>query len=93
MHRLGNGCTFAASKKEPRTKTKTIMAHSSSNVLAAFIGGAIVGGIAALLLTPKTGKELRDELKELAEREVNRCRCAEGEECTCDKKHGEEEQA
>ena len=34
---------------------------------ALFIGGAMVGAAAALLLTPKTGEEVRKEIKDLAE--------------------------
>ena len=37
-----------------------------SNGLALFIGGAIVGAAAALLLTPKKGEEVRQELADLA---------------------------
>lgn len=33
---------------------------------ALFIGGAIAGATAALLLSPKTGEEMREELKDLA---------------------------
>ncbi len=58
------------------------MAHSSSNVFAAFLGGAILGGIAALLLTPKTGKQLREDIANMAQEaeEACRCRCH----CHCD---------
>ncbi len=71
------------------------MAHSSSNVLAAFLGGALLGGLAALLLAPKSGKELREELKELAEREAERCGCEHhsGHGCCHHKDEVEEEQA
>ena len=37
-----------------------------SNGLALFVGGAIVGAAAALLLTPKKGEEFRQELADLA---------------------------
>ncbi len=53
------------------------MARSSYSV-AAFLGGIIVGGIAALLLTPKTGKELREDISNFAEEEaekIRNCRC------------------
>ena len=33
---------------------------------ALFIGGALAGAAAALLLTPKTGEEVRHELSDLA---------------------------
>jgi gas vesicle protein len=34
---------------------------------ALFLGGALIGATAALLLTPKTGEEVRNEIKDLAE--------------------------
>ncbi len=68
-------------------KKEKTMAQSSSHAWAAFLGGAILGGIAALLLAPKSGKELRNELVDLAEREAGRCRCEDGEECNCDEEH------
>ena len=37
-----------------------------SKGLALFVGGAIVGAAAALLLTPKKGEEVRQELADLA---------------------------
>jgi gas vesicle protein len=37
-----------------------------SKGLALFIGGAVVGATAALLLTPKKGEEIRQELADLA---------------------------
>ena len=37
-----------------------------SKGLALFVGGAIVGAAAALLLTPKKGAEVRQELADLA---------------------------
>ena len=43
--------------------------HSGSTVRTialAFIGGAILGGAAGLLLAPKTGRETRKELKQYA---------------------------
>ena len=39
---------------------------SLSKGLALFIGGAIAGAAAALLLTPKKGEEVRQELADLA---------------------------
>lgn len=40
--------------------------NSLSKGLALFIGGAIVGAAAAVLLTPKKGEEVRQELADLA---------------------------
>ncbi|MCR4664659.1 MAG: YtxH domain-containing protein [Paludibacteraceae bacterium] len=47
------------------------MAKSSYSV-AAFLCGVIVGGVAALLLTPKTGKEMREEISNFAEEGVQK---------------------
>ena len=41
--------------------------NSLSKGLALFIGGAIAGAAAALLLTPKKGEEVRQELADLAQ--------------------------
>lgn len=45
--------------------------NSSKNLLIGFLSGAVVGGIVALLTAPKSGKELRADLRsksgELAE--------------------------
>ncbi|MBQ9340141.1 MAG: YtxH domain-containing protein [Paludibacteraceae bacterium] len=35
-------------------------------VCAAFLGGVIAGGVAALLLAPKTGEEMRAQIKAIA---------------------------
>ena len=40
--------------------------NNLSKGLALFVGGAIVGAAAALLLTPKKGEEVRQELADLA---------------------------
>lgn len=42
------------------------MNSNSGNVLAAFLGGVIVGGVAALLLAPKSGAEMRADLERYA---------------------------
>lgn len=44
----------------------------SSYSVAAFLGGIIVGGIAALLLAPKAGKELREDISSFAEEEAQK---------------------
>lgn len=41
------------------------MAHVGK-IIAAFVGGALAGAAAALLLTPKSGAETRAEIVELA---------------------------
>ena len=35
------------------------------NILYAFLGGAIVGGVAAILFAPEKGKDLRARIKDL----------------------------
>jgi len=37
--------------------------NASRNLLLGFLSGALVGGIVALLYAPKTGKEMRGDLK------------------------------
>ena len=41
------------------------MASSAGKVLAAFIGGAAMGAAAALLLAPKSGVELRQQIMDI----------------------------
>lgn len=43
-------------------------AVSGSAMVLAFVGGAAVGAIAALLLAPQSGRESRDQLKDYARR-------------------------
>ena len=54
-------CIFVA------VKNKLSPMNSFGKVVAAFIGGALVGGVAALLLTPKTGEELRKDVVKYVE--------------------------
>lgn len=42
------------------------MSNTAGKVIAAFIGGAVVGAVAALLLAPQSGAETRAQIKELA---------------------------
>ena len=48
------------------TNTNSNNMNNLSKGLALFVGGAIVGAAAALLLTPKKGEEVRQELADLA---------------------------
>ncbi|MFO0773229.1 MAG: YtxH domain-containing protein [Nitrospiraceae bacterium] len=41
---------------------------SAGNVLLAFLTGATMGAVAALLLAPRTGEETRDQLRKYARR-------------------------
>lgn len=52
------------------------MSKSFYAAVATFLAGAVVGGAAALLLTPKTGSELRQNLSEFAEEEMRKVKNA-----------------
>ena len=47
------------------------------SVLCVFsmLGGMILGSAVALALTPKTGREWRDSIRELIDKEVDKMRC------------------
>ena len=49
-----------------------------SNVLA-FLGGVLVGGIAALLMAPQSGEETRGQIKDMADEGYNSARRRYGE--------------
>ncbi len=42
------------------------MANNAGKILAALLGGALVGATAALLLAPKSGEALREEIASVA---------------------------
>ena len=42
------------------------MANNTGSIIAALLGGAIVGAMAALLLAPKSGEELRADVARIA---------------------------
>jgi gas vesicle protein len=50
------------------------MSRDSGRALVTFMIGAGVGAAAALLLTPKTGQQLRDEIGEGASARINQAR-------------------
>ena len=41
------------------------MANNAGNVLAAFLGGAVLGAVTALLLAPKSGAETRQQIVDI----------------------------
>jgi len=49
--------------------------RNEGTALAAFVAGAALGAVAALLLTPKTGKEVREKLGEVTEEAVDKLKC------------------
>lgn len=62
------------------------------NGIIAFIGGALVGAAAALLLAPDSGENTRRKIKEKAQQEYENlkkkvskdvCGCEAEEDCTC----------
>ncbi|MDA8428051.1 MAG: YtxH domain-containing protein [Geobacteraceae bacterium] len=53
------------------------MSNSNSNSAAAviaFASGAIIGAVAALLLTPKPGRDVRDKLSDIGESAADKVR-------------------
>lgn len=51
----------------------------ATNILAAFLGGAIVGAGAALLFAPEKGEDLREQIKTLLKK-YGVCKCTREEE-------------
>ena len=51
----------------------------ATNILAAFLGGAIVGAGAALLFAPEKGEDLRGQIKTLLKK-YGVCKCTREEE-------------
>lgn len=51
----------------------------ATNIIAAFLGGAIVGAGAALLFAPEKGEDLRDQIKTLLKK-YGVCKCSRQEE-------------
>lgn len=48
-------------------KLYTNMKHSA-NCLASFLGGALVGAVVAMLVTPKSGPEFREDIRDMAKK-------------------------
>lgn len=42
---------------------------------ASLVGGLVIGSALAALLTPKTGPEMREAVKRLVNREIEKVRC------------------
>jgi hypothetical protein len=51
-------------KKEPAMSTNN---DNAAAAVIAFVSGAVIGAAAALLLTPKPGREVREKLSDLGE--------------------------
>lgn len=63
--------------------------------LGTFLGGALVGAGIAMLVTPKTGSEIRNDLRSMAQKgaqkiknEMDKVHCeCNGLDCDCDKEN------
>lgn len=51
----------------------------ATNLIAAFLGGAIVGAGAALLFAPEKGEDLRNQIKDLLKK-YGICKCSNADE-------------
>lgn len=66
---------------------------NSVNCFASFLGGALVGAAVAMLVTPKSGPEVRRDLRDIANKgsrklknEIDKIHCdCDGLDCDCDK--------
>ena len=47
------------------------MANNTGSIIAALLGGALVGAMAALLFAPKSGQELRDDVVRIAKEKAS----------------------
>jgi len=66
LHMSKKSCTFAHFCAMYKLKNRYIMNNLFKGA-ALLLGGALLGATAALLLTPKTGEQVRNELKDLLE--------------------------
>jgi gas vesicle protein len=48
---------------------------NAGTCMLVFLGGALLGGAAALLFAPKCGADLRSSIKDMIEKEVDAIRC------------------
>lgn len=39
------------------------------------LGGIVIGSVVTLLVTPKTGKEMRDSIRDFVDSELDRVKC------------------
>lgn len=46
----------------------------ATSCIATFIGGVIVGAAATMLLTPRTGEEMRESIRDMAKKGVEKAR-------------------
>lgn len=55
-------------------KLYTVMKNSGLCLITLF-GGALIGAAVAMLVTPKTGQEMRDSIRDFVNHEIERARC------------------
>lgn len=68
------GVNFALLVNEILIKVLIVMKNSSICIASA-LGGALVGAVLAMFLTPKSGQEMREYLREAIDKEVDKVRC------------------
>ncbi|MBQ1201019.1 MAG: YtxH domain-containing protein [Alistipes sp.] len=49
--------------------------------IVTLLGGALMGAAIAMLVTPKTGRQMRDHIRDFIGDELDKIRCKCGEEC------------
>ena len=49
--------------------------------IVTLLGGALMGAAIAMLVTPKTGRQVRDQIRDFIGDELDKIRCKCGEEC------------
>ncbi len=64
-----------------KVKLKFDAMKNTGLCIISMLGGAIVGSVLTMFLTPQSGPELRESLRDFVEKEVDkiRCRCEEEE--------------
>ena len=49
--------------------------------IVTLLGGALMGAAIAMLVTPKTGRQMRDHIRDFIGEELEKMRCKCGDEC------------
>ena len=54
--------------------------------IGSLLGGMVLGAAVTMLMTPHTGREMRENIREFIEKEIDkvRCKCDENGNCDCD---------
>ena len=48
---------------------------NSGICICSLLGGIVIGSVITLLVTPKTGKEMRDSIRDFVDSELDRVKC------------------